>query len=110
MAALQEKFGKPHPELEGFKEPLPQFSWLPEAFFRLHRRRQHAEHGFQPLPLQEIAHFGQSVLHLERSLQPLFVRCMEETDNAVLYDHYTAAKAASDAVTEGNKRPKSRRR
>ena len=110
MKTLEQKFGKPHPELEGFKEPLPQFSWLPESFFRLHRRRQHHETGFQPLPLQEIADFGRYILRLDHALQPLFVRCMEETDNAVLYDHYTKAKEASEAAAEGTKRLKSRRR
>ncbi|CAD5377362.1 hypothetical protein OF001_U20289 [Pseudomonas sp. OF001] len=110
MKTLEQKFGKPHPELEGFKEPLPQFSWLPESFFRLHRRRQHHESGFQPFPLREIADFGRHVLRLDNSLQPLFFRCMEETDNAVLYDHYTKAKEASEAAAEGTKRPKSRRR
>lgn len=111
MRDLEERFGRKHPALEDFKEPLPQFNWLAEAFFRLHRRRQHAENGFQPIPLQEIAFFGKSILHLTPDLQPLFLRCMEETDNAVLYDHYSRTKEQSDKRAEElKKKPRSKRR
>jgi hypothetical protein len=105
---LEERFGKKHPALESFKEPAPAFSWLPNAFFRLHRRRQHGESGFQPLPIVEITQFADLVLGLEGSLRTLFVRCMEETDNAVLYDHYTKSQERAAAAALEAKNPRSR--
>ena len=104
------KFGKKHPALESFKEPLPAFGWLTEAFFRLHRRRQHTENGFQPLTSLEITHFAGKVLRLNNDLKPLFFRCMEETDNAVLYDHYTKSKEDAEKRAEESKKPKPRSR
>jgi hypothetical protein len=110
MKELETKFKKKHPGLEGFKEPHRMFSWLPNAFFRLHRRRQHAENGFQPLSLEEISHFADSVLRLDAALKPLFFRAMEEADNAVLYDHYTRAKESSEAAAAKPPKPRSNRK
>jgi len=105
MKALEEKFGRKHPALEGFVEPPPGMRWLVDAFFRLHRRRQHAEHGYQPLQYQEMSQFADHVLNLEQDLRPLFFRTMEETDNGVLYDHYAKAKGSVDQPP-GQKKPR----
>lgn len=110
MKDLEAKFGKKHPGLEGFQEPHKLFMWLPNAFFRLHRRRQHAENGFQPLSISEITQFAQGVLRLDEGLFPLFFRSMEEADNAVLYDHYTRSAAASEAAAANSKKPRSKRK
>lgn len=106
-------FGKPHPALEGFKEPNRAFGWLVETFFRLHRRRAHSESGFQALGFQEMRDFAEHVLRLSEDLRPLYYRAMEETDNAVLYDHYTkvredAEKAKSEAA-KASRKPSKRR-
>lgn len=106
MRVLEEKFGSPHPALEGFKEPRPEFSWLVDAFFRLHRRRQHHQNGFQPLSYQELADFAAQVLKLPPSFHRLFFLTMEETDNAVLFDHYTKTREEVDKASARNKKPK----
>jgi uncharacterized protein YecE (DUF72 family) len=106
MRTLEEKFGKPHPALEGFKEPPRSLMWLAQAYFRLHRRRQLADSGYQPLPYQEMAQFARHVLHLDTELEPLYFRAMEEADNAVLYDHYSSQKAALDNPPKGKTKPK----
>lgn len=49
----------------------------------------HGESGFQPIALREITAFSDDVLRLQEGLRSLFFRAMEETDNAVLYDHYS---------------------
>lgn len=110
MKDLEEKFGKKHPGLEDFKDPPEQFDWLPQAYFRLHRRRQHAEFGFQPITFQEMTYFAESVLHLGKPLQPLFYRCIEAVDNAVIYDQYTTAKSKADQqqATQTTPRPRNR--
>jgi hypothetical protein len=59
--------------------------------------------------MQEITHFSSSVLRLNSSLHDLFVRCMEETDNAVLYDHYSKAQANSEQAAAAVKKPRTRR-
>lgn len=105
MQALEKKFGKKHPKLEDFKEPLPAFRWLPDAFFRLHRRRQFHDNGYQPLTYQEMADFADHVLALRAPLRPLFFLAMEETDNGVLYDHYQKASAAAKEAEENRPKP-----
>lgn len=60
--------------------------------------------------MQEITYFSESVLRLNRTLHSLFVRCMEETDNAVLYDHYTKAKERSEQSAAEAKKPRTRRK
>lgn len=106
MKALEEKFGRKHPALEDFVDPPPGVMWLVDAFFRLHRRRQHAEHGYQPLQYQEMAQFADHVLNLEQDLRPLFFRTMEETDNGVLYDHYAKAKERTPEAPRPKKLPR----
>jgi hypothetical protein len=109
--ALEKKFNKKHPKLENFKEPLPMHQWLTDAFFRLHRRRQLGEHGYQPLSYQEMADFAERIIKVHPSQMDLFYRTMEATDNAVLYDHYETSKAKMDAAEEERKkRPKRRRK
>ncbi|MCY1365137.1 hypothetical protein D9M69_519710 [compost metagenome] len=109
MKTLEEKFGQKHPALEEFREPPPAFRWLPDAFFRLHRRRQLTESGYQPLPSREIADFGRRILRLDNTLFPLFVRCMEEADNAVLYDHYAKSKEDAERRAAEAKKPRRKR-
>lgn len=90
-------------------EPLPPYRWLANAFFRLHRRRQFGQHGYQPLSYQEMADYGERVLKLHPSQLSLYYLTMEETDNAILYDHFNKTKAdAADAEAKlnRNKRPK----
>ncbi|MFX1710667.1 hypothetical protein [Stutzerimonas stutzeri] len=106
MKALEEKFGRKHPALEDFVDPPAGVMWLVDAFFRLHRRRQHAEHGYQPLQYQEMAQFADHVLNLEQDLRPLFFRTMEETDNGVLYDHYAKAKERTPEAPRPKKLPR----
>lgn len=94
MRQLEKKFGKPHPELLEFKEPPEALGWLISAYFRLHRRRQHSDMGTMlPLTLSEMAVFYSHAIRLDRSLEPLFFRCMEATDNAVLYDQHKRVSA-----------------
>lgn len=74
--------------MEKFKDPLPAYAWLPVAFFALHRRRQFRDEGrYQPFTYQEMATYATQVLKLDPSVHSLYYRTMEETDNAVLYDH-----------------------
>lgn len=109
MKDLEERFGRRHPALEGFKDPPPAMRWLVDAFFRLHRRRQHTENGFQPLQYQEMAHFSDHVLRVDRDLRRLYFRAMEETDNAVLYDHYSKSKERVETAKAASKPPKKSR-
>lgn len=110
MKALEEKFGEPHPALEGFKEPPPQFSWLVDSFFRLHRRRQLYEGGYQPIKFSDMADFAKSILRLPQDLRPLFYRAIEETDNAVLYDHYTKSREEAEKAAAQRKKPRQKSR
>lgn len=112
MRELEKKFGKPHAELEGFCEPPRGAQWLVSAFFRLHKRRQTGEAGFQPLMVRDLTEFADSVLRLNHRLKPLFFRAMEETDNVVLYDHYVKASAAAEEARKeaAPKRPKRAKR
>ena len=110
MKALEERFGTPHPALEGFKEPPPQFSWLVDSFFRLHRRRQLYENGYQPIKFGDMADFAKHVLRLPKDLHALFFRAMEETDNAVLYDHFTKSKEEAEKASAKRKKPRQKRR
>lgn len=109
MKDLEEKFGRKHPALEDFVEPPRAMMWLVDAFFRLHRRRQHAENGFQPLQYQEMAQFEKAVLRLDPDLRRLYFKTMEETDNGVLYDHYTKAKEKAEEVRRTPAKPRPRR-
>lgn len=97
---MEKKFGRKHPKLESFKEPLPPYRFLADAFFRLHRRRQLTESGYQPLPFNEMADFCERVLRLPKDLHSLYYLAIEETDNGVLYDHYQKSKAALDAASK----------
>lgn len=110
MRRLELKFGKKHPALEDFNPPPEQFGWLVQAYFRLHRRRQHSDMGgAKPLSFLELSIFSSKVLRLDGSLEPLFYRCMEATDNAVLYDQYVKAAKQRAAEEETTKPGRSRR-
>ena len=52
----------------------------------------------QPLSHEEILCVGEKVLKLPDTLMPHFVRCMEETDNAVLFDYYADVKQKTEAA------------
>jgi hypothetical protein len=110
MRELEGKFGKPHPALEGFKEPPPQFSWLVDSFFRLHRRRQLYEGGYQPIKFGDMADFAKLILRLPQDLLPLFYRAIEEADNAVLYDHYTKSREEAEKAAAQRKTSRKNRR
>lgn len=88
MRRLEKVFGKPHPELEGFKPLHPQLEWIQTAYLRLHRRRKFYETGIQPLSFEEITHFADRVLELPRDLVSVFVQIIEVTDQAVLEDYF----------------------
>ncbi len=109
MHALQERFGKPHPELVDFVEPQPVFHWLIQAYFRLHRRRHFSDMGgMQPIPYSELTVYAGKVQRIDRSLEPLFYRSMEATDNAVLYDYserMAKRQAAEKEKAENARRP-----
>lgn len=98
---MEEKFGTPHPELEGFSEPASGTQWLVDGFFRLHRRRQVGESGYQAISYQEIVSFSRDVLALPRDLHKLFVRVIEETDNVILYDYHAKARSEIEALKAG---------
>lgn len=88
MRNLEERFGKPHPELEGYRPLAPQLQWLQAAYFRLHRRRHLSEIGLQPLPFDTLVLFAEKVLHLEGELSDSFIRIIEHVDSGVLYDFH----------------------
>lgn len=92
MKRLEEKFGKPHPELMGARPLHPELQWLQTSFFRLHRRRRVTESGLEPLAFQDITHFANEVIELPRDLKGFFIQIMEATDQAVLQDHYSQRK------------------
>lgn len=102
---LEEKFGTPHPALDGFKEPHRFHGWLVESFFRLHRRRMSSESGFQPISFLDMAALADQVLRLPEDLRSLFFRTMEITDNIVLHDHYVGQREAINNLPK----PKSKR-
>lgn len=103
---LEKKFGKPHPKLAEYRVPPIPFRWLSDAFFRLHRRRQIGQHGFQPLSYQEMAGYADHVLNLEQSERSLYFRVMEETDNAVLYDRWQKDSAELEEIKKEPKKPR----
>lgn len=109
MQELEARFGTPHPELEGFKKPNSSFHWLVDGFFRLHKRRQLGEVGIQPLGLNDITEFGDKVIRVREDLRALFIRTMEETDNAVLYDSYDRASKKMEELRNSPKKSKGRR-
>lgn len=87
MRRMEERFGKKHPELEGYR-PLPStLYWLQIAFFRMHRRRDIDEGGPKPLSYTAMIDYAEKIQRLKPHLVPFFVRVIEETDNAVLEDH-----------------------
>lgn len=92
MRTLEEKFGRPHPELEQYRPLARELEWLQAAYFRLHRRRQISEIGLQPLSHQEIVHFAERVMHLKGEFSDAFIRIIEHVDNGVLYDSYKSRK------------------
>lgn len=55
------------------------------------------ETGYQALSYRDMAGFADDVLRLDEDQRGFFFRVIEETDNAVLYDHYTKAKADAEA-------------
>lgn len=111
---MEERFGKKHPKLEKFKEPLPPFRWLAEAFFRLHRRRQFNESGMLPLTFQELATYADRIAPMHPSMRNLFFRTMEETDNGVMYDAYMkrteATEQAKRDAEEARRKPRAKRK
>lgn len=69
------------------------------------------ETGYQALSYRDMAGFADDVLRLDEDQRGFFFRVIEETDNAVLYDHYTKAKADAEASKkEMDKRPKGPKR
>ncbi|WP_443699590.1 hypothetical protein [Pseudomonas sp.] len=85
--------------------------WLVSAFFRLHRRRQFGQNGYQPLSYQEMADFADRVLRLGDEEREWFFVAMEETDNAVLYDRHMKDKAVAEKMeAERATKPKTRKR
>jgi hypothetical protein len=105
---MEEKFGKKHPAMEGYREPAEPYMWLVDSFFRLHRRRQLGQSGYQPLAYQELADFAERVLKLGPLSESLYYRAMEETDNGVLYDHYAKQKSDLDEAKAKSKTKRSR--
>lgn len=106
---MEARFGTPHPELEGFKEPNPSFGWLVDGFFRLHKRRQLGEMGVQPLGLRDITEFADQVIRVREDLRALFIRTMEATDNGVLYDNYARASQKMEELQKSSKKSKGRK-
>lgn len=92
MCRLEEAFGKPHPELEGYKPLRPEFEWLKNSYFRLHRRRQISEQGLQPIAFESMTHFADRVLELPGDMVSVFVQIIEATDQAVLEDYFKKRK------------------
>lgn len=92
MRRLEKAFGKPHPELEGYKPLHPDLVWLETSYLRLHRRRRMTEVGLDPLAFAEITHFADRVLELPRDLVSVFVQIIEATDQAVLEDYFKKRK------------------
>ena len=71
------------------------------------------ENGYQPFTYQEMAVYAQRVLRLRPGMESLYFKAMEETDNAVLYDHYVSTNAKREAAMEEAKskpKPKGRSR
>lgn len=65
----------------------------------------HGEAGYQPIPIHEMTTFSDGVLRLQDGLRRLFFRVIEETDNVVLYDHYSKVKEANEeALAEASKK------
>lgn len=93
MRVLEEKFGKPHPELADYKPLAPQLEWLQAAFLRLHRRRQVTEIGLQPLPFETLTVFAEKIMNLKGDAMDSFIRIIEHIDNGVLHDFYVARNA-----------------
>lgn len=88
MKVMEERFGKPHPEMQGYKATPPHLHWLQSAFFRLHRRRPVSDMGgLRPISYEQIMTFGERVMQLPDELMPFFINAIEEIDDAVLSDH-----------------------
>lgn len=71
------------------------------------------ENGYQPFTYQEMAVYAEKVLKLRPAMTSLYYKVMEETDNAVLYDHYVSSNAKREAAMEEAKtkpKPKGRPR
>ena len=62
----------------------------------MHRRRGITETGFQALSYQDMASLADQVLRLDEAERSFFFRVIEETDNAVLYDHYAKVKETAE--------------
>lgn len=83
--------------MEKYREPLPPYRFLVDAFFSLHRRRQIGHHGIQPISYGDMADYAERVLRLPEGLRSLYFTAIEATDNGVLYDHYQKSKADAQA-------------
>lgn len=96
--------------MEKFREPLPPYRFLVDAFFRLHRRRQIGQHGIQPISYGDMADLAERVLRLPERLKDMYFAAIEATDNGVLYDHYQKQKAETEALqrdaAKGRNRPR----
>lgn len=87
MQEMERRFGKAHPEMEGYSPTPPHLLWLQSAFLRLHRRRQYDTMGhMEPITYEQMTSFGERVLKLNEELMDFFVSAIEEIDNAVLGD------------------------
>ncbi len=60
-----------------------------------------------PISYEEMTTFAGKVLRINGSLESLFYRCIEETDNAVLQDTYEKQQAIRAAEKEKDDRAKS---
>mgnify|MGYP003670674561 CR=1 FL=1 len=87
MRTMEEKFGKVHPEMEGYRPLPPHLYWLQSAFFRLHKRRPVSDMGgIKPISYEQMLTFGERILELSDDLMPFFLTTIEEIDDAVLSD------------------------
>ena len=74
------------------------------GFFRLHRRRQLSDNGFQPLSYGEICDYCDKVKQVHPSLRDWLIRTLEEIDNGVLYDYYQKQTSARESNKATKKR------
>lgn len=87
MKLMEERFGKTHPEMQGYIPTPPHLYWLQSAFFRLHRRRPVSDMGGpRPISYEQIMVFGERVIQLPDELMTFFINAIEEIDDAVLSD------------------------
>lgn len=97
LQTLQEKFGKPHPALEGYREPHYSQSWLVGAFFRLNRRRTSNGFSINPIPYDDMKFMADEIYHLSGHMRELFFLVMEYTDEVVMKELDSKGKPSDDS-------------